>query len=156
MTLRRAAESEAACWQWNWIICSHKREISMLRMHGSLAQLVNLRPGVCVCVWERETARTLPLSEIYSYQLSDIKANKKDTTRGTIEKIRRYLSYWLNPNIYLFSYGLSDIMECRVFIEVFSKEIYAFRYDRMLSNFSADGRKNWKCLQSFCQVFVRD
>lgn len=32
-------------------------------------------------------------------------------------------------------------MEFRVFIEVFSKEIYAFRYDPMLSNFLAEMRQ---------------
>lgn len=36
---------------------------------------------------------------------------------------------------------VSDIMEFRVFIEVFSKEIYAFRYDPMLSNFLAEMRQ---------------
>lgn len=62
----------------------------MLRMHGSLAQLVNLWPGERV---REKRSCTLLLNEIYSYQLSDIKMNKKDTTRGTIEQIRRYLSY---------------------------------------------------------------
>lgn len=51
---------------------------------------------------------------------------------------------------------VSDIMEFRVFIEVFSKEIYAFRYDPMLSNFLAEmAAKNGSVYRHFVKCLLR-